>query len=133
MEAALDEVWGGWREPLGDRGALTAPQVAALEPVDAHQTLDALAVDRVPEAAQLGMDAPDSIGALVLGMDLTDLHEQGVVGGLPLPTGLRAGEPPVVARARDPKDPAYPLNAEGFCVGGDEVPTAGLHFISFAK
>lgn len=105
----------------------------ALDTVPAHQALDALAVDGVPEAAQLSVDAPDSVGALVLGMDLTDLHEQGVGGGLPLSTGLRTGEPPVVARARDLQDPAYPLNAEDFCVGGDEVPAVGPHFISFAK
>ncbi|MFD9903326.1 hypothetical protein [Streptomyces sp. NPDC059063] len=43
------------------------------------------------------------------------------------------GEPPVVARARDLQNPAYPLNAESLGVGGDEVPAAGLHFISLAK
>lgn len=129
----MDEVRGGRCEPVRDGGALAAPQVPSLDAVPSHQPLDALAVDGAPEAAQFGMDAPDTIGSLVLGVDLTDLHEQGVVGGLPLLAGLRTGDPPVVARARDPKDPAYPLDAEGLGMGGDEVPAAGLHFISLAK
>ncbi|KUH38608.1 hypothetical protein NRO40_25835 [Streptomyces changanensis] len=86
--------------------------MAALEPVLAHQALDALAVDGVPEAAQFGVDAADPIGALVHGMDLADLRDQGILGSLPDLAGLRAGKPPVVARARDLKNPAYPLDAE---------------------
>lgn len=66
-------------------------------------------------------------------MDLADLRDQGVVGGLPLRSGFRTGDPPVVARPRGLKGPAYPLNAEDPGVGGDEVPATGLHFIPFAK
>jgi hypothetical protein len=69
----------------------------------------------------------------VRGVYLADLRDKLVLGGLPLFAGLRAGEPPVVPGARDLKGSAYPLNAEGLGVGGDEVPAAGLHFISFAK
>jgi hypothetical protein len=65
--------------------------VAALDPVQAHQPLDTLAVDGVPKAPQLGN------------------------------SGLRTGDPPVGAGARDMKDPAYPLNTEGLGMGGDEV------------
>ena len=79
-EVALDEVWGWWCEPAGDRGALAPPQAAALEPVLAHQALDALAVDGVPEAVQFGVDAADPVGALVYGMGLADLRDQGILG-----------------------------------------------------
>lgn len=101
-------------EAVDNRCRVTSikPQVAALEPVLAHQALDALAVDGVPEAAQFGVDAADPIGALVHGMDLADLRDQGILGSLPDLAGLRAGKPPVVARARDLKNPAYPLDAE---------------------
>lgn len=41
--------------------------------------------------------------------------------------------PPVVARARDLRDPAYPLHAEVGAVGGDEVPATGHALISLAR
>ncbi|GAA0432218.1 hypothetical protein GCM10010357_62260 [Streptomyces luteireticuli] len=132
-EVAPDEVRGGRCEPVRDCRAFAAPQMAALDPVEAHEPLDALAVDGMPEAPQFGVDAADSVRSLVLGVDLADLRDQGLAGGPPLRPGLRTGDPPVVTRARDLKDPAYPLNTEGPGVGGDEVPAAGLHFISFAK
>ncbi|MCQ6555011.1 hypothetical protein NPS70_17705 [Streptomyces sp. C10-9-1] len=56
------------------------------------------------EVAKLDMDALDFVGALVLGGDLTDLHKQGVVGGLLLLAGLRAGGPPAAVRAREPPE-----------------------------
>uniref|UniRef100_A0AAU2VG60 Uncharacterized protein n=1 Tax=Streptomyces sp. NBC_00003 TaxID=2903608 RepID=A0AAU2VG60_9ACTN len=107
--------------------------MTAFDPVEAHEPLDALAVDGMPEATQFGVDAADSVRSLVHGVDLADLRDQGLVGGPPRRPGLRTGDPPVVARARDLKNPAYPLNAEDPGVGGDEVPAVGLHFISCAK
>lgn len=113
--------------------ALAAPQVTALDAVPPHQPLDALAVDGVPEAPPLGMDAPDPVGALVRGVNLADLRDQGVLGGLPHGAGPHAGEPLVVARTRDLKDPTYPLNTEVGAILGDEVPAVVLHFTSRAK
>jgi hypothetical protein len=86
-----------------------------------------------PEAAQFGMDSQRTVVAAVFGMDFADLLDQGVLGFLPLRPRLGAGDPPVVARAGDFQHPAYPLDAEHLGVGGDEVPSGGLHFISRAK
>ncbi len=46
-----------WRLTVRDRGALALPQVTADDAVLAHQPGHALAVDRVAEAAQFGMDS----------------------------------------------------------------------------
>jgi hypothetical protein len=107
--------------------------VTADDAVLAHQPGHALAVDRVAKAAQFGMDSKRAVFPAVFGMDFADLLDQGVLLELPPRPRLGAGDPPVVARAGDLQHPAYPLDAEHLGMGGDEVPSGGLHFISRAK
>lgn len=133
QDCPLDQVCHRRREAVRDGGALLLPQVTADDAVLAHQPGHALAVDRVAEAAQFGMDSKRAVVPAVFGMDFADLLDQGVLLELPPRPRLGAGDPPVVARAGDLQHPAYPLDAEHLGMGGDEVPSGGLHFISRAK
>lgn len=132
-EVPLDQVRHRWPEPVRERGALLHAQVPADDAMLAHQPRDPLAVGRVAEATQFGMDAKRAVVPPVFGVDLTDLLDEGVLGGLPLRPRLGAGGLPVVARVGDFQHPAYPLDAEHPGVGGDKVPSGGLHSISRAK
>jgi hypothetical protein len=55
--------------------------MTALDPVETHQALDAPAVHCVSEAPQLGVDTPDPVRSLVLGVDLADVRDQDRLGG----------------------------------------------------
>src|SRR5688500_4446443 len=75
-EAAHHQVGHGRGRLVLDRRALLAPQTTADDVVDPHQPAHALAIDFSPAGAEFGMDARGTIGALLVGVDLSDLRHR---------------------------------------------------------
>src|SRR3954453_3964045 len=119
---------------VGDRGPprLAAP-LGALDPVDVHQPLDAVAADLDAVAPQRQPRAPVAVAGEVLGVDVADtLKQDGVLG----PAARKhAGAALVVGRCRHPERPARELDgkASGLPVFDEGAHLRGVPTSSFAK
>jgi hypothetical protein len=118
-EVALDEIWASRGDRIGDGGApwLAAP-LGTLDPVGAHQSLDAAATDLGAGTPQGLPHPPRSIGEVVGSVDLADPIKQPVIVNRALRS--RAGGALIVGGRRHAQGPADGLDPEAISVRVDE-------------